>query len=240
MTAKAVDVRIISVDRPGIGLSSFQPERKLTDWPSDIQKLAGHLNLERYYVLGSSGGGPYALACAKMLPSDELCGVGVVAGMGPWNLGTRGMRWMARFAWNVMAWAPLAVRLHMEWVTVPAAHNPDPDVLKKMFEGSAPQGDDDDSSMWSEMMRECLKQGAQGYMAEGHIFTTPWGFELESVRSDSLRLWYGTDDTQTPVRVGRYLAEHLPNSVLKEYHGATHSSISDNSEEILMDLVSNR
>lgn len=239
-TAKHVDVRIISVDRPGIGLSSFQPDRKLVDWPSDIRQLARHLNLQRYYVLGSSGGGPYALACAKMLPSNELCGVGVLAGMGPWKAGTKGMRWMARIAWNVMAWAPLAIRLHMEWVTVPAAHNPDPDVLQKMLEGPAPLGDDDDSSKWSDMMRECLKQGAQGYMAEGRIFTTPWGFELEDVLFDSVRLWYGTDDTQTPIGVGRYMAKYLPNSVLKEYPGLTHFSISDRSEEILMDLVTSQ
>lgn len=60
-----LNVRVIGIDRPGLGLSSAQPNRKLLDWPADTRELARNLNLSRCYVLGVSAGGPYALACAS-------------------------------------------------------------------------------------------------------------------------------------------------------------------------------
>ena len=52
-----LDIRFISVDRPGHGLSDYQPERRLMDWPKDIMQLADHLGLEKFYVSGHSAGG---------------------------------------------------------------------------------------------------------------------------------------------------------------------------------------
>jgi len=57
-------VRLVSADRPGFGLSDRQPARTLLDWPGDIAALADHLGIDRFAVLGASGGGAYALACA--------------------------------------------------------------------------------------------------------------------------------------------------------------------------------
>ena len=59
--ANNVGVRIICPDRPGIGLSTFEPGRQLLDYPSQIAQLAKHLRLETYRVMGGSGGGPYVL-----------------------------------------------------------------------------------------------------------------------------------------------------------------------------------
>ena len=66
------NIRLISVDRPGFGLSTFQPGRRILDWPTDVEALATHLNLKRFAVLGGSGGGPYAVACAYSLPPEML------------------------------------------------------------------------------------------------------------------------------------------------------------------------
>ncbi|MFF0148154.1 alpha/beta fold hydrolase [Amycolatopsis sulphurea] len=62
--ASDAGVRIIAPDRPGIGLSSPQPGRRILDYPADLTALADHFGLEQYQVLGISGGGPFALACA--------------------------------------------------------------------------------------------------------------------------------------------------------------------------------
>jgi pimeloyl-ACP methyl ester carboxylesterase len=72
-------VRLLVVDRPGHGLSSFQPRRTLLDWAVDVKQLADHLGLEQFSVTGWSAGGPYALACAFALPERVkaaalLCG----------------------------------------------------------------------------------------------------------------------------------------------------------------------
>ena len=78
----AAQVRFIAVDRPGYGHSAFQPVRRLADWASDISFLADHLNVETFSVVGISGGGPHAAACARFLP-HRVRGAGIVSGMGP-------------------------------------------------------------------------------------------------------------------------------------------------------------
>lgn len=77
---------MIAVDRPGFGTSSPHPGGSLINHAEDIGALATQLGLEKYAILGMSGGGPYALACAKVLPKDRLVGVAVVAGAGTYDL----------------------------------------------------------------------------------------------------------------------------------------------------------
>src|SRR5262245_25637216 len=66
--ASALGLRVIVPDRPGIGRSTPQPARQLRDWPDDVVEFATLLGLERFSVLGSSGGGPYAIACGVKYP----------------------------------------------------------------------------------------------------------------------------------------------------------------------------
>lgn len=101
-TASRVKARVIGVDRPGYGLSDFKPQRALADWPNDVSELANALGLDRFAVLGVSGGGPYALACARKIPA-RLSAVGVVGGLGPvyqwWAV--RDMRWVSRLGFSL-------------------------------------------------------------------------------------------------------------------------------------------
>src|SRR5690349_8078907 len=75
-------VRAIVPDRPGIGLSTWRGQRKLTDWPTDLAALTAALKIERFAVLGLSGGAPYALACARAMP-HRVTRVALVSGVGP-------------------------------------------------------------------------------------------------------------------------------------------------------------
>ena len=79
--AVTLGIRVIAVDRPGLGLSSYVPNRLVADWAADVDQLARHLELKTYRVIGRSGGAAYALACANALPRERLLGVGVVCGM---------------------------------------------------------------------------------------------------------------------------------------------------------------
>ncbi|MEM8863860.1 MAG: alpha/beta hydrolase, partial [Chloroflexota bacterium] len=80
--ATKLNGRLIAVDRPGIGRSDLKPNRKLLDWPDDLSELADQLGIDQFYVLGTSGGGPYVAACAYRIP-DRLLGAGIVAGLSP-------------------------------------------------------------------------------------------------------------------------------------------------------------
>ncbi|PVH83840.1 alpha/beta-hydrolase [Cadophora sp. DSE1049] len=93
-----LNIRWIGIDRPGIGLSSPNPGRTVSDWVPDVQNLIRFLNLEKsgYRILGLSGGTAHALACAKLLPREQVRGIGILAGVGPLNAGLGGMSVMNR------------------------------------------------------------------------------------------------------------------------------------------------
>ena len=80
--AHDLGLRLIAVDRPGIGLSDRLPRRRLLDWPSDVAELADQLGLADIAVIGWSGGGPYAAACAYLLP-ERVRAAGLVSAPSP-------------------------------------------------------------------------------------------------------------------------------------------------------------
>lgn len=106
------NIRLLALDRPGFGLSTHDPERRIIDWPADVQAFAARLDLDRFAVLGGSGGGPYALACARLLPQESLTAVGVLAGATVWDRGlrTKGVPWYARLGY-VMTYWPAGLRV---------------------------------------------------------------------------------------------------------------------------------
>lgn len=83
--ARRHNVRILALDRPGYGLSTRVPDRTTMGYPDDVLAFAAAQDLPRFGILGTSGGGPYALACASKIPASRLTHVGILAGAGPWN-----------------------------------------------------------------------------------------------------------------------------------------------------------
>jgi pimeloyl-ACP methyl ester carboxylesterase len=80
--ARAARARALALDRPGIGRSTPHPGRRLLDWPCDVAAFADAFGLERFAVLGWSGGGPYAIACAHVL-GQRVSATGLAAGVRP-------------------------------------------------------------------------------------------------------------------------------------------------------------
>ncbi|MFM8332503.1 MAG: alpha/beta fold hydrolase, partial [Candidatus Methylumidiphilus sp.] len=80
--ARRQRVRVIAADRPGYGLSAWQADRAMTDWPDDISQLLAHLGIERFAVLGVSGGGPYGLSLLAKL-ADRVVAASFVCPLGP-------------------------------------------------------------------------------------------------------------------------------------------------------------
>src|SRR5580704_2836233 len=80
--AAQLGLRVIIPDRPGMGGSDFLPNRRVVDWPNDVLELADALQIERFAMLGSSGGAPYALVCGAMIP-ERVSVVGVIGAVAP-------------------------------------------------------------------------------------------------------------------------------------------------------------
>jgi len=116
--ATELGARVIAVDRPGIGISARQPNRRVTDYPHDIAELLDILGIERCAVVAWSGGGPYALACAWQMP-ERFSVVGLISAPAPLSgvPGSSGYTWRRHRAMSRTAdHAPWVIALAMwQW-----------------------------------------------------------------------------------------------------------------------------
>lgn len=245
--AQAVGAHLIALDRPGVGLSTLQPDRKLLDWPSIVSEAAEHLKIDQFHVLGTSGGGAYALACAKELSSEKLMGAGVVAGMSPVSLGLEGMGFGSKFSIYFTQWMPSLGRKIYDWAIIPAALDEDPAVFRKQVtDGFEALGEKDRAlledteltDLLVDASREHFRQGNEGLADEWRIFVTDWGFELKDVTLENVRLWCGTEDSICPPELSRKMKDCMSQAKLSELEGDTHYSIfAEKGEQILRELL---
>ncbi|KAL0941367.1 alpha/beta hydrolase [Colletotrichum truncatum] len=219
---KKLGARIIAVDRPGIGNSSPQPGRALLDFPNDIRELAEHLNLQSYGIIGVSGGGPYALACAYSLPEENLKSVSVIGGVAPIDVGMKGMNWGNWLTFIGLLYFPIIIRwLQIRVVTI-LNSMPNEKLVELVLSGLAKKSsrwispdletlkDPEFLTMVLDLYREHYKQGVDGYMEDGRVLTSNWGFRLETIHpSIPVQLWYSKKDTNVPFRMGEAIASRL-------------------------------
>jgi pimeloyl-ACP methyl ester carboxylesterase len=227
--------RVIAADRPGYGLSEPAPGRTLTHWPRDAAALADTLGLERFAVLGISGGGPFALACGATIP-ERVTAVGVVAGMGPADAPDvrRGSSWQLPGAPRFLR-APLLRLMSMGLK--------DPARLVARSKGSfaavdaALLDEPEVAEAYVRMLTEALRQGPAGGAADAALYGRPWDFALEDVQAPVL-LWHGGLDANVPADVARYVAGRLPTCRASFHDQEAHLSLPRNHlREILSELV---
>ena len=236
--AEARGLRLITCDRPGVGRSDPKPDRTLLDWPADVADLADALDLDRFAVVGLSGGGPHALVTAHAL-DDRVSRAAVVSGAGAWEMPerTRGLWWPLRVMYRLARHSRGALRAALE---AQRRQLQRPDYAERVLRGldSADarwaRRDPDGLQAWLAAAREGYALGVEGDLTEWcNVYARPWGFPLESVRVP-VRLWYGSEDRQAPVRIGRWLAQSLPSARLIERADTGHlSSLHDHVDEIL-------
>lgn len=234
--AAGMGIRLIAPDRPGMGWSDFKPKRKLLDWPDDVCSLADALGLETFGVLGYSGGGPHALACAYKIP-DRLTTTGVMAGVGPVTEpgALQGMMKSNVQIFSLARKAPWLLNL-LYRLQVPVND-------KKLMQAATAQMAKPDGAVMQEPdilhdivkdFNEAFRQNTKGVVQEGALFGSDWGFKLSNLQV-TIHLWQGEDDTNVPVQMGCYQAGQIPNCVAKFYPGEGHISLVTNHiQEILM------
>lgn len=232
-------IRFITVDRPGIGLSSFQPGRTLLDWPDDVAQLADALGLARFAILSMTGGGMYALACAAALP-DRLTGVACVSPSAPLDApgisvpGVTGrFMWLARHApwalWSVYALLVPRLRRDPERVYRLLASGASASDLQGLAQPATRQ-------MAIASVLEAFRSGYRGEVRELVIAARPWGLRLEKITL-GVRLWDGDQNHLIPPSHAHYLAHAIPNAQLRISSGGTYTVISGQMGEILRDIV---
>jgi pimeloyl-ACP methyl ester carboxylesterase len=213
--AAEAGARIIALDRPGYGLSDFQPDRTIVDWPRDVEEAADALGIDRFSVMGSSGGGPYALACAHEIP-ERITKAGIVSGVGPYDSpgATEGMRWQNRAGFQLGARFPPLARLIMWSMERQLRRRPER-MLKAIAEAMSPVDAEiarraEVRSILRVALEEAFRQGGRGAALDVVLLGSPWGFRLEAIRP-RVFLWQGELDVLVPPAMGRHLAAKIPN-----------------------------
>lgn len=236
--ARRLGLRLIAPDRPGFGLSDFQENRSLADWPKDVRSLADALGLERFALAGISGGGPYVAASAALLPERAIAAVLVspvgplCAPEGPDSLPTAQImtfRLLPHLTPAMLGAFSLGRLMFL---------NASDAMYKMVMRRAGPA--DEPILLRPEVKRNLLagviegfQQGAHGVVEEMRIFAKPWAIPFDAIQCPVL-LWQGTADNNVPVAASLRLVEIIPGCQLTRIEGAGHYWIFDHVEEVLL------
>jgi pimeloyl-ACP methyl ester carboxylesterase len=236
-------LRVIAPDRPGVGGSAFLPDRGFSDWPRDVTALADALGLGRFAVLGNSGGGPYAAACAAKIP-DRLSAAVIVSGGWQMNLpeAKRNMAVVNRLFFVLAGRASPLLRLLLKVMGNSSVGDREKELAK--LRARVPPAD---YAAFAEpgrfealhaMMRECMRQGTKGPAWDIRLYTRPFDFKLDDIRMP-LKLFHGERDVNVPIALVRRMVAGLPDARLITYKDEAHfSTLCNHLDEFAQALVS--
>jgi pimeloyl-ACP methyl ester carboxylesterase len=212
-------IRWVGYDRPAYGGSTRLPGRDVASAAADVAAIADALGIERFAVVGSSGGGPPALACAALLPERVVAAVSM-AGIAPFD--ADGLDWYAGMGstgaaeLRAAAVGREALRAHLA-----AYRDAEPDVFTTadlgMFTG--PYG------QWLiTTSTQGRANGDDGFLDDDRGSVTPWGFDPADIVAPTLFL-HGDQDRCVPMAHGDWLARRIRGAEFQVCPGEGHLSI---------------
>jgi pimeloyl-ACP methyl ester carboxylesterase len=239
-------IRLISFDRPGYGESDRMPGRRVADAADDVLALADAYGLGKFAVVGRSGGGPHALACAALLP-ERTTKAAVLVGIAPRE--AEGLDWMEGMAESNVTEYQAAANGYEDIAAftrdVVEAVRANPESLLARLQADLPPSDlrvvadRGIRSMLLATYTEALRKSAAGWIDDTLAFGAPWGFDPAAVNVPVL-LWHGANDNLSPVSHARWLAERIPNAAVIVQAGAAHFGALDVLPDILRWLSADR
>ncbi len=242
ITASSRRIRVIAPDRNGMGGSDDHPGRRLLDWPRDMELLADALDIERFRLIGVSGGCPYALACAYR-SHHRIEALALVSPLGPLSQPSlrRAMPPPSRFAIESVRRVPRLSRLLFRHLLSPLARKRTDLIYRWLISHTDPADRrvlirPEVSLTLQSSINESARQGTSGLIHELTLYLSPWGFELPDVTLP-VQLWHGAADRIVPTLHGRYIAEGLADCDAVFLPGEGHYSLPiDQKERILHKL----
>lgn len=239
-------VRLICYDRPGYGESDRQENRTVADAAWDVLAIADKLGLKQFDIIGRSGGGPHALACAALL-EERVRNVAVLVPIAPpdadgldWTSGMTGSN-VAEYERTVAGadWVAADLKRRVDQI------RKDPESLlhdlDKELRGSDRRvvSDPGIRRQLVDTYREAVKNGPYGWMDDVLAFRRPWGFDLSKIKVPVL-LWHGEDDVFSPVGHTRWLADKIPTAKTWVEPRASHFDALEVLPDLLAQMKSGR
>jgi pimeloyl-ACP methyl ester carboxylesterase len=214
--AEKKGIRLIGYDRPGYGGSTAHPGYAVASGAQDVRVIAEALGHDRLGIWGMSGGGPYALGCAALLP-DVAVAVAAVASLAPY--GIEGFDYFAGMGesnvegFKLFFSDPEASRRDLRegreeiLAATPEQFAEELESLLSPVDAEVLTGD---LARWlTETNKVALSAGDQGWWDDGAAHLTSWGFNLRDIRVP-VKIWHGREDRFVPVQHGQWLAASIP------------------------------
>jgi len=238
--ARELGVCVVAPDRPGTGLTDPLGLRQVADWVDDAVLVLNALRADSAALLGISGGGPYAAACAARLP-DRVSRLTLVAPLGQPEWPTRGMAAGQRASLEIARRAPAFGGWFLDRLAVLARRSPA--LFLRVATSEMP--DSDRRALGHPSMREmfltcyieAFRQGSAGAAQDLRVLTRPWGFDLGSVRAPT-SVHHGDADTTVPLQHARRYAAAIPGAQLQTHPGHGHFSILAIAQQMLAPAAS--
>jgi pimeloyl-ACP methyl ester carboxylesterase len=220
--------RILAADRPGYGGSDRDAGRTVASAAGDTAALANDLGIDTFAVLGVSGGGPHALACAALLP-ERVTRAAIIVGAAPSDDPDfdflAGMAEINQKEFGAALQGRDAIEAELDpWVEAAATN---PEAVIDEIAAQLPEYDQEVigrppvRAVVRDSLAESIRQGTAGWADDDLAFATGWGFSVEDVRVP-VRLWQGELDVLVPRSHGQYLARKIPGARFELVPGAGH------------------
>lgn len=241
--ARDLGLRIATYSRPGYGGSTpREAPGRMVDDVAESTAVLDRLGMDEYVVLGWSGGGPRALACAARMPG-RCRAAAVLAGVAPFD--AEGLDWFGGMAEENVAEYSAARQgpeVYEEYVVAEVLPmlGASAEQLAEGLGGLAPPVDraaltPEHADWLSRSFRAAAAQGPIGTVHDSMAIVAPWGFDLAEIEVP-VAIWQGAQDTMVPFAHGEWLAAHVPGATAHLYDEHGHLSLVASMDEIFADL----
>ena len=228
--AKEFGFRLIAFDRPGVAQSDRQPGRTLRDWPRLLEEVAAQLRVEKFRIVGVSGGGPYALISAYAFPdrvitAATVCGAPPIAEMRDRSLLMPPYRMLLALYDRQPAVVRGLFHVLRPFTKIPLV-GPIRPVVRKLVGKSDGEALADPAilDVCFGTFREAWEGSADGVFEDAQIYAQPWGFSPEEIRVP-VQMWHGRDDRNFRWQLAEQLAARIPNARLNLVENEGHYSL---------------
>jgi pimeloyl-ACP methyl ester carboxylesterase len=242
LAAEELDVRLIGIDRPGVGWSTSHRYPSLLDFAADLETVADRLGLDRFAMIGLSGGGPYSLAAAYAMP-QRVAAVAVLGGVvpthGPDAVPGGLVGFANRFGPLIALFhAPLSLLLSGAVLGLRPVASQGFDLYARL----SPEGDQkvfarpEIKAMFLDDLLGGSRRGIRAPIYDIILFTRPWGFSVRNLKVP-VRWWHGDSDNIVPLAHAEQVVPLIPDCELHVRPGESHLGGLGAAEEVLDTLL---
>ncbi|MGG8496511.1 alpha/beta fold hydrolase [Tenacibaculum sp. TC6] len=234
------NLRIISIDRPGHGISDFNQSGTILSFAEDVKELIEHLGINIFSVAGMSAGAPFVLGLTYLFP-ENIYKVSIISGFAPFN--KKSKQYLSKKVKIILSLAksfPFLLKIILRLQAKQIVSNPKKTLRNFLKIMSEPDQEvlknDLVMKVIESMFKEAFKNGSKGVAYEiSNLLVNSWGFELSNIKVP-VTFWHGEKDYNVPFEWAELMTSEINQAHLNKYSEEGHLIIFKHAREIFTNL----